>query len=50
MLSRKFMPKGMKAPYVVPACLQYVEELLLPMRSAAYFKSLSVPRAPTAQQ
>ena len=44
------MPKGMKAPYVVPACLRYVEELLLPMRDRAYFKSLSVPSAPTARQ
>ena len=50
MLSRKFMPPGMKAPYVVPACLWYVEELLLPMRDKAYFRSLSIPVAPTARQ
>ena len=50
MLSRKFMPPGMKSTYVVPACLWGVEELLLPMRDKAYYKSLFVPGAPTAKQ
>ena len=49
MLSRKFMPPGMQ-PYVVPACLWGVEELLLPMRDKTYYRSLSVPGAPTAKQ
>ena len=50
MLSRKSMPLGMKPAYVVPACLWGVEEMLLPMRDKAYYRSLFVPGAPTAQQ
>jgi hypothetical protein len=37
MLSRKYMPGS---NYVVPACLQHVEELLLPMRDRGYYRSM----------
>ena len=50
MLSWEFMPLGMKPTYSVPAGLWGVEELLLSMRDRDYYKSLSVPGAPTAQQ
>ena len=50
MLSRKFMPTGMGHPYVVPECLVGVEERLLPMRDAAYYRSVAQLQVPPATQ
>jgi len=44
------MPAGTGKPYAIPECLAGVEERLLPMRDAAYFRSVALLLVPPAMQ